>query len=123
MSRIAIPLEARRSKYGAVATTVNGIRFASKREAVRYRELRLMERAGFITNLRWQVPFSLFGHRHRKGLHFNIVQIATYKADFVYTDMKTGESVVEDVKGVRTPVYKLKKRWFEAQEGRTIQEV
>jgi hypothetical protein len=47
----------KKSKYGAVKTEVDGIMFDSKREASRYQELRLLEQAGEITNLRLQVPF------------------------------------------------------------------
>ncbi|WP_416330384.1 DUF1064 domain-containing protein, partial [[Clostridium] innocuum] len=49
----------KKSKYGAVKTEVDGIMFDSKREASRYQELRLLEQAGEITNLRLQVPFEL----------------------------------------------------------------
>ncbi|WP_416330616.1 DUF1064 domain-containing protein, partial [[Clostridium] innocuum] len=53
------PTKPKKSKYGAVKTEVDGIKFDSKHEALRYQELRLLEQAGEITNLRLQVPFEL----------------------------------------------------------------
>ena len=54
------PTKPKRSKYGAIKTEVDGIKFDSKHEASRYKELRLLEQAGEITNLRLQVPYILF---------------------------------------------------------------
>ncbi len=105
----------RRHKYGAVSTMVDGIRFASKKEAGRYQELKLLKKAGEITGLILQPVFELY------ELHGQ--RVAKYIADFAYTDQTTGRRVIEDVKGVRTPVYKLKKRWVEAQYGITIVEI
>ena len=95
-------------KYRAQPTTVDGIRFASKKEARRYTELRLLERAGRITNLRRQVRFKL-------------VQTVVYVADFTYEE--SGENIVEDVKGFKTPTYKQKRRLMQDQHGITIREV
>lgn len=88
------------SKYRAVPTVVDGHRFASKKEARRYSELCLLERAGEISNLALQVKFSL----DIDGVH-----ICNYHADFTYDD-KEGNVIIEDCKGVRTPAYKLKKK-------------
>lgn len=89
----------RRSKYGAVPTVVDGIRFASKREAARYAVLRQMQSVGLIRGLELQpkFPIEIGGER-----------IATYIADFAY--FKDNARVVEDVKSkaTRTPVYVLK---------------
>ena len=52
----------RRNKYGNEAVTVDGLKFHSRREAKRYRELRVMQRAGQITGLRLQVSFKLIKH-------------------------------------------------------------
>jgi hypothetical protein len=94
------------NKYRAIKTTVDGIRFDSKGEARRYGELRLMERAGVISKLTLQPRFLLQeaftdseGKRHRK---------IEYVADFEY--MEDGRDVVEDFKGVETPVFKLKRK-------------
>lgn len=89
----------RRGKYGAVRTEVDGVTFASKMEARRYTELRLMERAGEIGELTMQV-------RHQ--LRVNGQLICTYVSDFEYRDVHTGAWIVEDVKGKPSPVYKLK---------------
>ena len=97
------------SKYHARKTKVDGIMFDSKREAMRYKELLLLERAGEISGLERQVAFELlppFTHKGRK------VRGIQYRADFTYTT-KEGEHIIEDVKGVRTQVYKLKKKLFE----------
>ena len=93
------------TKYRAIRTEVDGHVFASKAEARRYQELKLMERAGLIEALRLQP---------RYPLHVNGRLICTYVADFAYTDLEHGEAVVEDVKGVRTPVYNLKKKLMKA---------
>ena len=99
-------------KYGAQPTEVDGIRFASKAEARRYRELKLMWAAGEISYLELQPDYPLI---------VNGVKIGTYVADFTYeTDHGT---VVEDVKGVKTPVYRLKKKLVKALYGIEIQEV
>ena len=102
-----------RSKYKAVKTEVDGIMFDSKREAARYMELRLLERAGEIKNLELQPAFEC---------RIDGKKICTYKADFRYFTAK--RSIVEDVKGVKTPVYRLKKKLVEALfPGVKIQEV
>ena len=97
-----------RSKYGARKTTVDGITFDSHKEAERYIELRLLQRAGKITKLKLQPEYELLpgftvdGIRHRKTV---------YRADFEYVDER-GKTVVEDVKGMKTDVYRLKKKLF-----------
>lgn len=100
----------RRHKYGAVATTVDGIKFASKKEAKRWQELKLLEKAGHITNLKRQVRYKL--------------QMETvYVADFVY-DWRFGEGqTVEDVKGFRTRDYRRKVRLMKQQHGIQVREV
>jgi len=108
-----------RHKYNAVRTWNGGHWFASKREAHRYTELLLLESAGEITDIELQPAYRLMSPTPDGSL----VSTATYVADFRYVDISTGETVVEDVKGVRTQVYTLKKRWVEAQYGITIKEV
>lgn len=93
------------SKYKAVKTTVDGITFASKHEAERYCELKLLLKAGAIKDLRFQVPYELQPHFRWNG---KTIRAINYVADFVYIDTKTGKEIVEDAKGVRTPEYKLK---------------
>lgn len=99
----------RYSKFNAKKTVIDGIKFDSKREAERYCELKLLEKAKEIRNLELQPRFLLQdkfkdkqGKTHRK---------IEYVADFLYID-KDGKAIVEDVKGVMTDVYKLKKKLF-----------
>lgn len=98
-----------RSKFGNRKTTVDGIEFASAKEARRYMELKLLQRAGEIRNLKVQPRFELMpSFKHGSETHRKI----EYVADFSYTT-KEGEKVVEDVKSVITknhPVYRLKKK-------------
>lgn len=113
-----------RSKYRAKPTVVDGIRFASQKEARRYQELKLLERAGSIRNLRLQPRYEL---RVPSGYISSMtVKVGTYVADFAYDELtETGgrwDFVVEDVKGFRTPFYNWKKRHVEAQYGLKIRE-
>lgn len=101
-----------RSKYGAKKTEVDGFVFASKREAARYSELKTLERAGEIQHLQLQPRFPCFVEGKL---------ICTYIADFQYHD-KEGRHV-EDAKGYKTDVYKLKKKLVEALYGIVIEEV
>jgi hypothetical protein len=103
----------RRQKYRNRRTEVDGINFASQREAVRYCELRLLERAGDIRHLECQVPFNI----EVNGKH-----VCKYIADFVYLDSESNE-VVEDAKGFRTDVYRLKKTLMRIVNGIDIKEV
>ena len=96
-----------RNKYHAKKTTIDGIIFDSKKEALRYCELRAMEHAGKIFSLERQVKFNLIPAETDKN--GNKLREINYFADFVYFDEKM-QRIVEDVKGVRTPVYNLKKR-------------
>lgn len=108
------PTKPKKSKYGAVKTEIDGIVFDSKHEASRYQELRLLEQAGEITNLRLQVPYILFP----KSEHGRALK---YIADFTYND-GNGQLIVEDAKGVKTPVYRLKRRLMAELKGIEIKE-
>jgi Protein of unknown function (DUF1064) len=101
------------NKYHAQAVQIDGIRFHSKKEAHRYGELLLLQRAGLIHNLQLQPRFDIIIN-HRK--------IGFYKADFRYIS-QDGQTHIEDAKGVSTAVYRLKKRIVEAMYGVTIEEV
>lgn len=107
------------SKYGNRITIVDGQAFDSAKEARRYSELRLMQRAGLITDLQRQVPFELLPAQQRNGK--TIERPVKYVADFVYRE--NGEEVVEDVKGVRTKEYILKRKLLLWQFGIQIREV
>lgn len=104
----------KKSKYRAIKTETNGIMFDSKHEAARYQELRLLEQTGEIENLRLQVPYILID----KSKYGRAIK---YVADFVYE--RNGDQIVEDAKGVRTPVYRLKKRMMAEKYGIKIEEV
>jgi hypothetical protein len=109
-------LRPKRSKYRNIKTTVEGIRFDSAKEARRYSELRLLEKAGDVTDLRRQTVYPLIvGH----------TSVGAYRADFDYLTHAGIVRVVEDVKSpaTTTPVYRLKKKLMEALYGITITEV
>lgn len=96
-------------KYNAKKTTVDGITFDSRKEAERYKELKELERVGKIDRLELQPRFVLMDSFRYEG---KAVRKIEYVADFLYRDISTLELVVEDVKGVKTDVYKLKKKLF-----------
>lgn len=116
-----------KSKYRAKPTVVDGVRFHSQKEARRYAELRLLEKAGEIWGLELQPAFPLLVHvmRAAKALaQGGTFRIGEYRGDFKYHDRAgTVPYVVEDVKGFKTPLYKWKKRHVEAQYGIQIREI
>ena len=107
-------------KYGNKKTVVDGITFDSRKEAQRWSELKLLQRAGEIFDLQRQVPFTLIPKQVRDGK--TIERPCVYKADFVYKD-KDGTEVVEDVKGVCTKEYRIKKKLMLWQFGIIVKEV
>jgi hypothetical protein len=100
------------SKYKSIPTTLDGIRFASKREASHYATLKLMQQAGAISDLKIQPRFPI---------EVNGVKICTYVADFEYYEK--GQRFVVDVKGVKTAVYRMKRLLMWAVHGIEITEV
>ena len=102
------------NKYHSRRTSVNDMVFASAAEARRYEELLLLQHVREIQNLRCQVSYRIV---------VNGETICTYVADFQYFDCRKNETVIEDVKGVRTPVYRLKAKLMKAVNGITIQEI
>ena len=122
------------TKYNATKCVVDGIEFASKREANRYLELRLLERAKEISDLRLQVDFELIPNQYRTEKRYGkngqplkdkqvlLERKVVYRADFVYTD-KDGKTVVEDTKGFRTTEYVLKRKMFLYKYGFPITEI
>lgn len=125
----------RRSKYGNRKTVVDGITFDSKKEANRFRELQLLERAGKITALQRQVKYVLIPTQrefsneiYKKGAHQGhfkpgkvMEKECSYIADFAY--IQDGAYVVEDTKGVRTEAYKIKRKLMLERYGIQIREV
>ena len=116
-----------RSKYGN--ERVGG--HASKKEHYRAAQLRLMERAGLISDLREQVSYELIPAQYHESYNaFNgrttrvlLERPCRYVADFVYTDRATGQTVVEDTKGVRTKEYIIKRKLMLHVHGIRIKEV
>ncbi|VFB17214.1 Protein of uncharacterised function (DUF1064) [Urinicoccus massiliensis] len=102
------------SKYKAKKAIVDGITFDSKKEAGRYQELKLLERAGAIKDLSLQPNFLLQDKFKYKGKTERKIE---YIADFQYYVVKDKRWVIEDVKGYKTDVYKLKRKLFLKQYG------
>lgn len=106
------------NKYRARKTTVDNITFDSKREAMRYIYLRDSMKRGDISDLQMQVKFVLIpaqyecdrtGRLSGKIRGRLLEREVTYKADFVYKDAN-GNEVVEDVKGIRTTAWVIKRK-------------
>lgn len=127
---------AKPSKYKSRKTLVNGILFDSKKEAARWQQLVLWEKSGGIRNLRRQMRYALcpliIDGADCRDVNAGTptprrLPVAYYVADFEYEERSQAVPdwwplIVEDVKGVKTPIYLLKKHWFEAQYGIQIRE-
>lgn len=121
------------SKYHNRKVIIDGIEFDSEKEGKRYNELKVLAKAGEITDLRRQVKYELIPAQHEMGTRIRGNKVQTvwrcaekavnYYADFVYKDKMTGETVVEDTKGMRTEVYKIKKKLMLWVHGIKIREV
>ena len=120
----------RASKYGAKKTTVGGIEFDSKKEGRRYSVLRILEKAGKITNLQRQVKYVLIpaqrepdivGPKGGRKLGKIIEREVAYIADFVYRE--DGRTIVEDTKGFRTKEYIIKRKLMLWVHGIRIKEI
>lgn len=118
------------NKYRAKKTWAYGLQFDSKKEAKRYQELKLLEAAGKIEDLKTQVKFRLLpaqrepdtvGPKGGKIKGRVIEREVAYIADFVYTE--NGKMIVEDTKGMRTPEYVIKRKLLLYMTGIRIREV
>ena len=123
------------NKYGSKKAEVNGIVFDSKKEAKRYQELLLLEKAGAIQNLQRQVKYVLIPAQReftneiytkgRKKGHFKqgklLERECSYIADFVY--IENGKIVCEDTKGFRTKDYIIKRKLMLKVHGIRITEI
>ena len=107
------------AKYGNRKVTADGQTFDSRKEYRRFCELRLLEKAGEVADLRRQVRFELLPAQRIDGKV--VERSVTYIADFVYT--ANGQTVVEDTKGVRTKEYILKRKMMLFFHGIVIKEV
>lgn len=125
-----------KSKYKNRPVTIAGIRYASQKEAVRHKELLLMEKAGKIKNLRFQVGYELIPARYETYERYSektgkrlkdgkrcVEESCKYIADFVYQDAGTGEWIIEDSKGKRTKDYIIKRKLMLHVHGIRIHEV
>jgi hypothetical protein len=101
------------TKYSNKKTLIDGVYFSSKKEAQRYLDLKLLQKNNYIRELELQPKFLIHpefidfsGKKHRP---------IYYVADFKYWDIKDKKYIIEDVKGMKTEVYKLKKKLFLAK--------
>lgn len=117
----------KRNKYGARRVGEH----ASQKEHDRANQLKLWQRAGIISDLREQVSYELIPAQYGacgtdpkgKPVRVCIEKSCRYVADFVYTDNRTGQTVVEDTKGVRTKEYIIKRKLMLYLHGIRIKEV
>ena len=121
------------NKYKSMKCYLDGIEFDSRREARRYQELLLLQRAGVIQDLRLQEKFVLIPSQYEsyerygaKGQELKLGQRlvekeCSYIADFVYE--QDGKTVVEDTKGFKTKDYIIKRKLMLWIHGIRIKEV
>lgn len=114
------------SKYHSVKVKVNGMTFDSRKEANRYCELKLLQQAGKITDLRRQVRYLIIPTQYDETGEYGEIgacleRSANYTADFVYHE--NGKLVVEDVKGMKTDDYILRRKLMLQVYGIRIKEV
>jgi hypothetical protein len=95
------------NKYHNIKTIVDGIKFDSRKEANHYCELKLLQKAGIISDLKLQPRYLLQNSFKYNG---KIERAIEYVADFEYVEK--GKVIVEDCKGMKTDVYKLKRKLF-----------
>ena len=108
------------NKYHNKKIIYDGIKFDSIKEKNRYIELKLLERAGLIKDLKLQYEFEL---QPAFILNKKKIRKISYIADFYYFDNKLNDYVIEDTKGMRTEVYKIKKKMFQYRYKREIIEL
>lgn len=99
-------------KYGATPTKIDNILFDSAREAERYGDLKLLERIGEIRDLEVHPVFPIV---------INDKRICMVELDFKYTDIYSGVTHIEDVKGAMTALSSLKRKLVEAVHGITVE--
>lgn len=124
------------NKYGSRKVEVDGIVFDSKKEAKRWSELLLLEKAGAIRNLRRQVKFVLIPSQYENITKFDkkkkeivekkgkcLERECAYIADFFYWDVENEKEVVEDTKGFRTKDYVIKRKLMLHVHGIIVKEI
>jgi hypothetical protein len=123
------------NKYKNKKILADGEKFDSKKELTRYRQLQLLEKAGVIINLERQVKFELVPAQYERFERYGktgkrlkdgrkcVEQAVNYIADFKYLDTRESLIVVEDVKGIRTKEYIIKRKLMLYIHGIKIKEV
>jgi len=114
VSDLTHPKRKRRPKFNNIRTTIDGVTFASKKEAARWVFLKGLEANGVICDLQRQV---------RYPLHVNGKRIGTYIPDFEYTIVATKQPITEDVKGKLTPLYRRSAKHLLAEYNIAVVEV
>lgn len=108
------------TKYRSRKAVLDGIVFDSQLEANRYAELKLLERAGEITDLRTQVRYTLIPSQKKPS--GGTERACTYTADFVYKN-SSGQEIVEDTKGMKTQQYIIRRKLMLYVHGIEVKEV
>jgi hypothetical protein len=108
-------------KYRNKPCVIGAEKYRSQREAKRHQDLLTLQQAGLIAGLVREVPFELAPGVKIDGENRKRPAVR-YVADFVYSDVKAGKIVVEDAKGMQTPVYRLKKHLMATVRGIHIRE-
>lgn len=111
------------SKYKSKKTEIGRIRFDSKKEAERFKELFMLERNGKIRNLKLQHDFTLQeAYTTTDGERIRAIR---YVADFTYYDCESNEFIVEDVKSkaTKTDVYQMKRKMLREKFNLKVREV
>lgn len=98
-----------KNKFNAKSRIIDGHKFPSLKEAKRYNELKLLEKAGKIKNLELQPKFEIIPKQKYRG---KTLRKAEYTPDFKYLDIDNNEWVIEEVKGMPTVDYVLRKKLF-----------
>ena len=121
-----------KNKYNAKSVEYDGLKFDSQKEALRYKELDYLLSEGIITDLKRQVKYLLIPAQREPatvGKRGGIKQgkllehECSYIADFVYTVVESGETIVEDTKGMRTKDYVIKRKLMLFVYGIRIKEI
>lgn len=118
----ALAQQKKPSKYHSRKVTVDGITFDSAKEARRYGELKLMEKAGEIYDLQRQVPFVVIPEQRDENGKL-LERKVMYIADFTYKEKGSLRRTVEDTKGLKTKEYIIKRKLMLWRNGIRIKEV
>jgi len=107
-----------KNKYHNVKCEIDGIKFDSLKEGRRYKELKLLEAKGEITDLELQPVYLL---QEKFKYNGESIRAIKYIGDFRYFDISKQCTVVEDVKGQKTKEYLIKRKLFLKKYGNDLQ--